>query len=271
MYPNLFVTEMAITEEILTLSSKVLGRDVTCTLLVPSEYNKAEAINLLLLNDGQEIENLQVKLTLLNLYNAHKIKPVLVAAIHAGDERLQEYGTAGQPDYKKRGSKAGQYTQFIIQELLPFLKQNTGINAFASTVFAGFSLGGLSAFDIAWNNADVFDKAGAFSGSFWWRSKGLDDGYHDGDRIMHHIISNTQAKPELKFWIQTGTADETADRNNNGIIDSIDDAIDLIGELELKGYTRPADIQYLEVVGGKHDMPTWAQAMPKFLSWAFKA
>lgn len=271
MYRSLFFSEMTITEQILNIPSITLGRDVTCTLLMPDDYNKAEPLNLLLLNDGQDLENLKVKEALSDLSNSHKIKPVLVVAINASEDRLQEYGTAGQLDFKKRGAKAAAYTQFIVDELLPFIQNNTGIKTFDSTAFAGFSLGGLSAMDIAWNNPAVFDKVGVFSGSFWWRSKGLDEGYTEDDRIMHQTIKSTTGKPELKFWIQTGTDDEIADRNKNGIIDSIDDAIDVIRELEVKGYTRPADIQYLEIVGGKHDMPTWAKAMPKFLCWAFKA
>ena len=58
--------------------------------------------------------------------------------------------------------------------------------------------------------------------------------------------------------------DETHDRNNNGIIDSIDDALDLMAELKQKGYT---DIEYLELADGKHDIPTWGRAMPVFLKW----
>lgn len=269
MYHSMFMT--TITQQILTIPSKALGRDVTCTLLMPSEYDMAGPLDLLLLNDGQDIEALQVKRTLEDLYDANKIKPVVVAAIHAGEDRLQEYGIAGKPDYKKRGTKASKYTQFVLDELLPFIHNASGIKAFGSTAFAGCSLGGLTAFDIAWNNPGVFDKTGVFSGSFWWRRKDLDDGYTDGDRIMHQVIRDTKGKPNVKFWIQTGTNDETADRNKNGIIDSIDDAIDIIRELEAKCYTRPADIQYLEMVGGKHDIPTWAKAMPKFLIWAFKA
>jgi enterochelin esterase-like enzyme len=28
---------------------------------------------------------------------------------------------------------------------------------------------------------------------------------------------------------------------------------------------------YYEKVGGKHDVPTWENVMPAFLSWAFEA
>jgi enterochelin esterase family protein len=269
MYWNLPEMEITITEHKVTINSNLLKRKVICTLLMPEENDVAGPLSLLLLNDGQEATNLKLKETLLELTATGKIKPVLVVAIHAGDERQQEYGTAGSPDFKKRGSKAALYTGFIKSELLPAIKDITGIEHFDTTVFAGFSLGGLSALDIAWNNPGLFNKAGVFSGSFWWRSKDLAKGYTDSDRIMHSIVRNSVAKPDLKIWLQTGTKDETFDRNKNGIIDSIDDTVDLIKELELKGYSRPDDIQYFEMVGGGHDTATWAKAMPKFLVWAF--
>jgi len=269
MYPNWTVTEMDVTEKEIIIDSDSLKRAVTLTLLMPEEYDRSEPLNLLLLNDGQEAENLRLKETLESLYNTYRIKPVLVVAIHATEERLQEYGTAGKPDFKQRGSKAAAYTKFITAELLPAIKKETGIDDFDTTAFAGFSLGGLSAMDITWNNPQLFDKVGILSGSFWWRSKELGKGYTENDRIIHSIIRKSTNKPDLKFWLQTGTKDETADRNKNGIIDSIDDTIDLIKELQDKGYTRPADIQYLEMVGGSHNVETWAEAMPKFLVWAF--
>jgi iron(III)-enterobactin esterase len=268
MYLNWNVNEMTVAETEISIDSEYLKRKVAVTLLMP-EGQLTEAVNLLLLNDGQEAENLRLNDTLEVLYDAGLLKPVIVAAIHAGTERLHEYGVAGKPDYKQRGAKAAAYTKFITEELLPAIKKEAGMENFGSTAFTGFSLGGLSAMDIAWNNPKLFDKAGVFSGSFWWRSKELGKGYTDADRIMHKAIRESAGKPALKFWLQTGTKDETADRNKNGIIDSIDDTVDLIKELEAKGYTRPADIQYLEMVGGTHSVATWAYAMPKFLLWAF--
>ena len=265
----LYGIEMAVIETQITLNSELLEREVTCTLLLPEEDNLIGPLNLLLLNDGQEMENLHLKETLEDLYEHNSLKPLLIVAINAGEERIQEYGVAGIPDFKKRGSKAQLYTDFIKTELLPYITTHTGIEHFETTVFAGFSLGGLSALDIAWNNPELFNKVGVFSGSLWWRSKDLGKGYTNDDRIIHRVIKNTASKPDLKFWLQTGTSDEATDRNKNGIIDAIDDTVDLIHELEQKGYTRPADIQYLEVVGGSHNAETWAKAMPKFLLWAF--
>jgi iron(III)-enterobactin esterase len=269
MYWNLPEMEIAIAEKNIIIRSELLKRDVTSTLLIPEETDFAEPLNLLLLNDGQETGSLELRETVEELLSSGRIKPLLVVAIHANEERQQEYGTAGKPDFKKRGAKAGLYAEFIKTELLPAVHKLTGIEDFNTTAFAGFSLGGLSALDIAWNNAGLFDKVGVFSGSFWWRSKDLGKGYTDSDRIMHSIIKNTREKPDLKIWLQTGTKDETADRNKNGIIDSIDDTVDLIKELENKGFKRPEDVTYFEMFGGSHDMATWAKAMPKFLGWAF--
>ncbi|ASU36068.1 alpha/beta hydrolase [Mucilaginibacter xinganensis] len=269
MYASWHEMEITIIENNITIKSDVLKRDVACTLLIPEDNDITEPLNLLLLNDGQEAESLQLRDALEDLMSTNRIKPVLVVAIHAGIDRLQEYGTAGRPDFKKRGAKAALYTEFIKTELLPAIAKLTGIEKFNSTAYAGFSLGGLSALDIAWNNPELFDKAGVFSGSFWWRSKDITKGYTESDRIMHSIIRDTIIKPNLKIWLQTGTKDETSDRNKNGIIDSIDDTVDLIKELEYKGFNRPADVQYLEMVGGSHNTDTWAKAMPKFLIWAF--
>jgi enterochelin esterase family protein len=270
MYYQALKQEMTVNEKVLSIKSEVLGREVVCTLLIPEGFEELTKINLLLLNDGQEIENLRLKTALESLYACQQITPTLVAAIHAGEERLQEYGVAGIPDFKGRGSKAAAYNSFIIQKLLPELQKIIGMKTIETRAFAGFSLGGLSALDIVLNNAHLFDKAGAFSGSFWWRSKDLNDGYDEKqDRIMHKNIRQKEYQSGLKFWFQTGTKDETADRNQNGIIDSVDDTVDLIKTLEDKGYKRWTDIQYIEVINGEHSAKTWAKVMPKFLRWAF--
>lgn len=251
------------------IKSVQLSRAVELIVYLPEGLLGNESLNLLLFNDGQEAEGLKLEVTLNELYASHLIDPVVVVAIKASDDRLQEYGVAGIPDFGKRGSKANLYNNFIIDELLPFIDKKLKIRITGKKGFAGFSLGGLSAFDIAWRNHQIFDLTGAFSASFWWRKKDLNDGYTPDDRIMHQVIRNTAHKPELKVWLMTGTEDETEDRNHNFIIDSIDDTIDIIKALMDKGYKRPEDIFYYEMVGGRHEVPFWAKALPAFLTWAF--
>ncbi|MGI8600462.1 MAG: alpha/beta hydrolase, partial [Chitinophagaceae bacterium] len=57
--------------------------------------------------------------------------------------------------------------------------------------------------------------------------------------------------------------------NNNGIIDSIDDTLGLIEELEKLGYNTEKDIKYINFEDGKHDVETWSRAMPLFLLWGW--
>jgi enterochelin esterase-like enzyme len=158
----------------------------------------------------------------------------------------------------------------VIKELLPLVRNRFHPFDFTDISFAGFSLGGLSALDITWKHPEIFSKVGVFSGSLWWRLRDLNDGYEEEtDRIMHKLVREGTYAPHLKFFFETGTLDEKMDRNHNGIIDSIDDTLDLIKELEVKGYNKDTDIHYLELADGKHDVPTWARAFPDFLKWGW--
>jgi Putative esterase len=144
------------------------------------------------------------------------------------------------------------------------------VSQFKEKAFAGFSLGALSALDIVWGRPREFSKTGVFSGSLWWRMKDKNDAAYsdESDRIMHYKIREGGYYPWLKFFFECGADDEEEDRNGNGIIDSIDDTLDLISELVAKGYSGN-DIAYLQIEDGRHDVPTWARAMPVFLRWGW--
>jgi predicted alpha/beta superfamily hydrolase len=249
------------------IESNFLHRRVQTDVYAPVNISQFENTNLLLINDGQDLPKMPFEEMLDVLIAENIIEPLMCVGIHCGPDRKMEYGIAKQRDYKGRGAKAGLYTRFIFEELLPFLHKKYSVQSFKEKSFAGFSLGALSALDIVWNYPGEFTKVGMFSGSFWWRSKSYKDGYNDAtDRIMHNQIRKGSYYPWLKFFFECGALDETKDRNNNGIIDSIDDTIDLIKELKHKGYT-DNDLEYLELPDGKHDVPTWARAFPYFLKW----
>lgn len=251
--------------------SKALGRHVRFDIYLPPIYfgNPNRKFPYVLFNDGQDMEAVQLVGHLEHLYKKNRLRQLVVIAVHAGD-RMQEYGTAHRPDYKNRGAKAASYTRYITKELLPFLKRRYRLSANPQeSAFAGFSLGGLSALDIAWNNPKTFSKVGIFSGSLWWRSKAFDPENPDADRIAQNMIHNSQYQKGFKFWLQAGTEDETSDRNNNGIIDAIDDTLDLIKALEQLGYKSQRDIKYVEVEGGQHNQGTWSKVLPDFLTWAY--
>ena len=251
------------------LYSQYLERDVIVDMYLPAHFLHPELMNVLLINDGQDLIKMPFDEILDNLISENEIEPMLCIGIHCGPERKREYGTAYSADFKGRGDKAGLYSKFIFDELLPFIRKTYNAPSFKEKSFAGFSLGGLSALDIVYNHADEFTKVGVFSGSLWWRRKGYDEEYSDEtDRLMHLQVLNGHFYPWLKFFFECGALDETEDRNKNGVIDSIDDTLDLIVELKAKGYTEQ-HIKYVELENGKHDVQTWSKALPDFLKWGW--
>ncbi len=255
----------------LEIESVFLERKVKVDAYLPGFLNAQCIPSLLLINDGQDMPTMGWSAIFGDFFKRNGAVPLIAAAIHAGTERKMEYGTSGVPDYLGRGAKADVYTNFVFQELLPFIRKELGFPEFREKVFAGFSLGGLSALDIVWAHPHEFTAVGVFSASLWWRTLDQDDPSYDDHqhRIMHELVRKGNYAPWLRFFLSTGTLDETNDRNGNGIIDSIDDTLDLMTELEKKGYDRQHHMYYQELADGRHDVETWGRAMPVFLDWAF--
>lgn len=252
------------------LYSRHLQRQVKLTIIsTPMPDDKTE-LNLLLLNDGQDMGQFRIREIIDSLYRKDLIKPLLVVGIHAGD-RMKEYGVADYPDFMKRGDKAAYYDAFINNELYPYAKKKATVRKFRSVVIAGCSMGGLSAFDIAWNRADKIDKVGVFSGSFWWRDKDdkAADYSDEKNRIVLNKLNASRKKPGLKYWFYAGGKEEEGDRDKDGIIDVVDDTKDLIELIKNKNVCLPDDITLKEDADGKHDYQSWSKQLPVFLIWAF--
>lgn len=252
--------------------SKNLDRLVQFHVVVPPNYLKTNGtFPVLLMNDGQDYEAMNLEKTLSAAFVSKETKPFIYVGISCNENRIHEYGTASTADFKGRGGQALKYSKFIITEFIPFLQKEFKVsNEPKEWVYCGMSLGGLSAFDIVYNHSAYFGKVGVFSGSFWWRKKAyVKNDMVDRSRIVLDVVKNGSYAQHLKFWFECGTLDEKADRNSNGIIDAIDDTLDLIKELVKKGYSYPGDITYVQIEGGKHDLPTWGNAFPGFIKWAF--
>jgi enterochelin esterase-like enzyme len=257
--------------EHMVIASAYLAREVWVDIYAPAGIRKLDSSHLLLINDGQDLAAMKFGHLLEELHGNGRIVPVVIAGIHAGVDRKHEYGTAGIPDHMGRGARAAAYTNFILEELVPALCDWYEDHSFQTKSIAGFSLGALSALDILWRHPEEFVQAGLFSGSFWWRTEDKTEVDYDENvhRIMHQQIAAGRYVPGLRFFFECGTEDEQEDRNQNGVIDSIDDTLDLIKQLTAKGYDPEKDICYVEIPGGRHDVATWARVMPQFLVWAF--
>jgi predicted alpha/beta superfamily hydrolase len=250
--------------------SRHLQRQVKLSILHTPAPKDHSAFNLLILNDGQDMEKLRVKEIMDSLYKKGMLGPLVIIGIEAGD-RTREFGVAGKPDYLGRGNKASFYDAFVNDELYPYAKKQSGVRKFNSVAIAGWSLGGLSAFDIAWNHPEKISRVGVFSGSFWWRDKDIKDSSYSDEtnRILYTKLKASRKKPGLQYWFYAGGAEETDDRDKDGIIDVIDDTKDIIALLQKKNVVSPDGIVYMESKTGQHDFQSWSAAFPAFLLWAF--
>lgn len=250
------------------IPSSKLGNRRDITVYLPPDYNEraTERFNVLYLNDGQECESLNMRETLARMTKAGRIRPIIVVTIPTNENRLHEYGTAVAMNMLGLGTLASEYSSFVVEELMPLI-DNT-FRTRPGAVIAGVSLGGLSAFDIAWNHQELFASAGILSGSFWWRASADEEHIDAGRRIAHSMVRNATTPIQLRLWFQVGTRDEVSDRDGNGVIDAIQDTQELVTELLNKGIA-PENVRVVEITGGRHDFETWARVLPEFLEWTF--
>src|ERR1044071_3804751 len=115
--------------------SQFLGRDVQIDFFLPRDIGDAADACLLLINDGQNMNELGLENILENLKADGGIKPFVIAAIYSSSQRKMEYGTAIQADYLGRGAKAGLYTRFVRDELLPEIQKKFPLLHFGEKAF----------------------------------------------------------------------------------------------------------------------------------------
>lgn len=262
----------ATVEHLPPFDSRLLGETRTIDVYLPRDYATENllAYPVIYANDGQDMGAVDLAGTLGSLCDANRMTPVIIVAIHA-TERVRDYGTAYVPNAQGLGAGADIYGQFLAAELMPLVESRYRVGRGPSqTAIMGWSLGGLSAFDLAWRHPDLFGAVGVFSGAFWWRTDDGDVAARQASRIMHRRVRETPGHPMLRMWFESGQQDEGADRDGDGVIDAVQDTEELIAELERKGYRRGRDMVHL-TVEGRHDLPTWQRLLPEWLSWAFPA
>lgn len=252
------------------VTSKYLQTPRMVRVFLPPGYGRdIRRYPVLYANDGQDMEAVGLPNALDSLLASGGIEPFIVVAIHATTERLQEYGTSGTASARGLGSKAQAYESFLVQELIPLINRRyRTLSGPTHTSIMGWSLGGLSAFNLAWRNSNLIGAVGTFSGSFWWRSDDASPASKQSSRISHRTVRESSEVPGLRIWFEAGRQDETDDRDGNGVIDAIQDTRELMDELRLRGFREGREMVYVEVDGG-HNQETWGKVLPEFLVWAF--
>ncbi len=265
------------------------------TVYLPPGYAQSTArYPVLYADDGQDMQAVGLQATLAGLYGEHAIEPLIVVAIDMLHDRASGYGLSdrargqsvvGGSRIGAIGLRAADYSAWVATSLVPYIDAHYRTRADVhQRTMMGWSLGALNAFNLGWQYPDVFGQVGAMSPSFWLAGDRSDAAAVQRSRLALAMVDRGPKRDGLKFWFAAGTAEETNDRDHDGVIDVVDDLQDLVdgwrGDgvrrrgLRQLGYSTAgahADVTVFLLPGGHHQQASWAKMLPVFLRWAFPA
>ena len=277
---------------------------IKVVIYLPPNYDTAAAASrrypVLYANDGQDMPAVDLQATLARLYREHAIEPVIVVAIDMLSDRASGYGLSDRVASRSLvggsrigpiGTRAQDYSHWVATMLVPYVDAHYRTRrSVRDRAMLGWSLGALNAFNLGWEYPDVFGWVGAFSPSFWLAADRSTVTAIEHTRLVQGMVDHGPIRAGLKMWFAVGTAEETSDRDGNGIIDAINDVQDVIEGyrgpdgfhargLKQLGYTvnldyarhpsRDTDVALFLLQGGKHNQTSWKQMLPPFLLWAY--
>ncbi len=273
-------------------------------IFLPKGYDPAANIGypVLYLNDGQDAEAVVLQATLNDLIDRNEIQPLIAVAIDMPPDRIGAYGfsdRAGQHGLVSPlrvgaiGTQAHTYSEWLAKQLIPAIdaKYRTRARADARTIL-GWSLGAVNALNLGWQYPEVFANVGGFSPSLWLSPQPDKIDQIQSNRFAQRMIAAGAYHPGSRFFFAMGDAEETDDRDGDGVIDVLDDTRDLLSgwhEAEDGNHVRQsglrqlghsvnldhavkvtrADASLFLLAGGKHEQASWAKMLPVFLRWAY--
>lgn len=256
-----------------------LGQNVRIEVILPPGYSaKAKRrYASLYINDGQDAEAVALKQVLQGLYGENSIAPVIVVAVSAPADRMASYGFSdrgkrqslpAQSRFGPVGADAHAYSEWLAAGLVPFIdgQYRTMAKPEARTIL-GWSLGAANAFSVGWNYPDTFSRVGGFSPSFWLSTVSGDA----SRRLAPQLIAGKPMPGRFAVYLAAGSAEETDDRDGDGVIDVLDDAQDVIDALNAKARQskQSHDFRLTRMDGGQHNQASWKLLLPGFLQWAY--
>jgi Putative esterase len=169
-----------------SMYSRHLQRKMSITIISTKMPNKKEDMNLLLFSNSNLLEEVRAKKIIDSLVKEKLIQPLLLVAFEGNesDYGIEEAQVPEAKQYKKMND-------FVINELLPYVKKHAVIRKFNSVAICGFQNAAISAFDIAWSNDEKIRKVGLFSPNF---SMNTDD-------ATFQLLRTSRKRPKLDFFI----------------------------------------------------------------------
>jgi len=231
---------------------RVLPRDIVVWL--PPSYDSLpdKYYPVLYMQDGQNVFDpltssfgidWQIDETADSLIKSNSIQEIIVVGIYNTTKRGTEY----------RNTELGSaYSNFIVEELKPFIDKNyRTIPDRNNTAIGGSSGGGLISFILIWEHSDVFSKAACLSPVF--KINNID--------YVAPLRNYLGSKKNIKIYIDNGGL---------GLEELLQPGIDdMLTTLKEKGFVEDSDLLYFKDATAEHNESAWAKRVYRFLKFMF--
>ncbi len=170
---------------------------------------------------------------------------IVVGIDHAGSKRMNEYSPYDMPAHG--AGEGGQYVDFLVKTLKPFIDQRYRTMKEASHTFiAGSSMGGLISFYALLKYPKVFGGAGVFSPAFWIAPP------------LKKINPDQAKKVKGKIYFYAGQ------QEGENMVPDMLTVFD-----QMRHYSK-AKMEIVIRAEGKHNESTWKAEFPLFYKWMMR-
>jgi predicted alpha/beta superfamily hydrolase len=241
--------------------SEILPDDRAVSVYLPPQYleQKDRRFPVLYLQDGQNLfdgrtsyiagKTWNANTTADRLAEAGEIEPVILVGIaNTGLRRMAEYTPTR--DFKMGGGEGRSYARLLIEELKPWIDSSyRTLPEAKNTGLGGSSLGGLISLYVGFAHPEVFGKLAVMSPSLWW-----------DHRSILHAIEQQATKPDLKIWLDMGTAEGAKHLRDTDMLERL---------LLQRGWRSGVDLAYVTAEGAVHDEWAWSARFGDVLRFLF--
>ncbi|MCA9611070.1 MAG: prolyl oligopeptidase family serine peptidase [Myxococcales bacterium] len=240
--------------------------------LLPAGFHRGDAARVLLMHDGQNVFHpdafyggWQVD----EAVSAPGYEDVVVLAVDNAPDRFDAYTQV--PDRisaggGRVGGRADDYERLLLEEALPFFREQYGLTAARDDlVIAGSSLGGLVTLHLALRHGDAFRCGIAMSSTLGW---GAFDAALDGSDAL---VRQWSTHGTTALYLDSGGSGTCYDLDGDGVDEDSDDSDNYCTTLQLRdrlvalGYAHETDLFHWHEAGASHNEAAWAARMPRAL------
>ncbi len=224
-------------------------------LYVPQQYDASQPACLMVFQDGGTqylTPHIHVPTVFDNLIHRGEMPVTIGLFVNPGDSGpgTPIYGGVDNRSFEY-DSLGDQYARFLIEELLPELKQHYQIvDDPAGRAICGISSGGICAFTVAWERPDAFAKVVSHCGSF----TNIRGGHN-----YPSLVRKTAPK-NIRVFLQGGSNDLNVVFGNWSIANQ-----DMAAALAYAGY----DYQFVFGEGG-HTLKHGGAIFPETMRWLWR-